>query len=343
VPAFKILSLDGGGVRGAYAAGFLAQLERNIGRPVAECFDLIAGTSTGGIIATALALGESAQRVEELYRTQAALIFKRRAKTPWYRAPFRALIDRRLAKHRLDLEYLSRPLFDQASLAAALDAVFGERTLESATARLVVPGVNLVTGRTVVFKTPHLPNMWRDRGYKATEVALSTAAAPTFFAHSKIGNEGAYCDGGLWANNPVVVAYAEALRICDALNQGADGSKRDSVISILSVGTGQPAYTLDPPSAAAGLGWWAPRLVDVILFSQSQGMEHIGRFLAGDSNYLRVNFALPDASWTLDNAAVVEQLIHLGHEAAHAHSSVVLDRFLGDQAPAFVKFPPRTA
>jgi patatin-like phospholipase/acyl hydrolase len=76
---FRILSLDGGGIRGAFTAGFLAGVEERIGHPVGRHFDLIAGTSTGGIIAAALAFGEPAERIEQFYLNHGPLIFSR----PW--------------------------------------------------------------------------------------------------------------------------------------------------------------------------------------------------------------------------------------------------------------------
>src|SRR6478609_1690555 len=124
---FRILSLDGGGIRGAFSASFLAELERKVGHPIGQYFDLIVGTSTGGIIATALALGESAERIERMYRDRGREIFTRQPRDPsaaggWLlrllAKIFRSAIDKRLVQHGLDLDHVLQAKYDSEQLRA---------------------------------------------------------------------------------------------------------------------------------------------------------------------------------------------------------------------------------
>lgn len=210
---FRILSLDGGGIRGAFGAGFLACLEERLQCRVSEFFDLIAGTSTGAIIAAAVAMGEPASRIKQFYRERGSVIFRR----PWERpAPSlweglkrsvrRAPIwcaNRRLRRFGIDYDWLLHPKYDGDELRRSLVEVFGEHTLEAVRrSRLVIPSVDLTRGHTVVFKTPHMPGLVRDRRYRIVDVLLATTAAPTYLPHATIGNGSAYVDGGIWANNP---------------------------------------------------------------------------------------------------------------------------------------------
>jgi uncharacterized protein len=299
---FRVLALDGGGVRGAFGASLLAEIERTLGQPIYRYFDLIVGTSTGGIIAAGLALGMRAAEIRELYETLGVNIF----------AP---------AQRRF-MGPLFAPKYSRTALTTALRAVYGDKLIRDAKVRLVVPAVNLTSGRPTTFKTPHLrAASTRDLQYRVVDVVLATTAAPTYFEHAAVDGSGAYCDGGLWANNPSLVGYTEAIRIRDELQDatgGAPFAERD--IAILSVGTGRRVHSLEPP-ASAGLSWWVTRLFDVMATAQSHGTEFIAQFLVGRGSYFRIDFDLPDKSWTLDNAHLLSRYFHLGKEAAHSNLS----------------------
>jgi uncharacterized protein len=267
VKPFKILSLDGGGIRGAFIAAFLADIEERLGCRIAEYFDLLAGTSTGAIIAAALALQEPASRIEAFYRERGPKIFTRRASLPLRGVVERAkavCIERILTPYGLDYDLLRQSKYAGAELKSALDEVFADRKIGDAKARLVIPAVDLTRGQTVVFKTPHLPNMFRDRHYRVADVLMATTAAPTYFPHAVIGEGSAFVDGGTWANNPSMVAIAEALKIRDASNRpGVDFPIEQESIFLLSVGTGKATYFAKPPENGAGISWWVSRLFNI--------------------------------------------------------------------------------
>ena len=318
---FRILSLDSGGIRGAFTASFLATIERRLGHSIIEHFDLIAGTSTGGIVAVALAFGESCERIRDFYQKHGPGIFARREplEVPCRWRLLARLADKRLADYKLDVDGLRQSKYDGAKLREALIEIFGDRTLEEAKSRLLIPSVDLTSGKTIVFKTPHQPNFIRDRHFRAVDVVLATTAAPIYFPHATIGPGTAYTDGGVWANNPSMVAYVEAIKIREVCARPhVDPCFEPHDIQILSIGTGRPKHSLTPTEIGAGLGWWAGHLLDVVFTSQAQGVENQARYVLG-RQYHRVDFELPDNTWALDSIELIPKLIHFGQEKATEH------------------------
>lgn len=315
---FQVLSLDGGGIRGAYAAAFIAQTERLLGHSITTHFDLLAGTSTGGIIATALAFGLPGEKIESLYREHGRGIFlrERKASVPLLISLLAVILKSKYPELASDPGALFEAKYTPAPLRKQLEALFGGRTLEEASTRLILPSVDLVRGQTVVFKTPHLPGLVRDRRMRAVDVVLATAAAPTYFPPHEPHAGVAYCDGGLWANNPTIVAYAEAVKIsklCARPHLDPDFSSDE--VRVLSVGTGHDAFSLMSPGQRAGIMYWGAEILDVMGTSQSQGADFQARYLL-DDRYTRVDFRVPDPSWKLDRVEPLDQLLHLGREAA---------------------------
>jgi len=341
---FRILSLDGGGIRGAFTAAFLSYVERTTKVPIARHFDLIAGTSTGGIIAAALALGEPAEKIEALYRNRGAAIFTRRKRMSlgWWRfwrhlAVWR--INKRLAAYGMDCDYLLQSKYEATALKTALVEILGERTIEACTHRLIMPTVDLSRGQTVMIKTPHLPNLTRDRKVRVADAILATTAAPTYFPHAEVQPGSAYIDGGVWANNPAFAAFTEAMKIrAECKRPDLDREVDIDRIQILSIGTGTPIYALAPPAGGAGLGWWAPNLINVVTLSQAQGVNFQMQYILGD-RYRRVDFDIPDKSWLLDNIAVLPQLLHLGRTKAEEKFPGLRDTFFTGEAPPYHPFP----
>lgn len=313
---FRILSLDGGGIRGAFIAGFLADVERRLGCRMADRFDLIAGTSTGAIIAVALALGEPAARIEQFYRERGPKIFQRRTPVPltrWQRVK-KFFVEKYVKEHGLDYDQLQQSKYEARELRAALDEVFADRKIEDAKTRLVIPAVDLTRGQTIVFKTPHMPNLFRDRHYRVVDVLMATTAAPTYFPHAVIEEGSAYVDGGLWANNPSMVAIVEALRIREKANRvGVDCEIDQESIHLLSVGTGKASYFAKPPVEGAGAMWWAPKLFNVSSVAQSQGINFQAQYILGNRLH-RIDYDLPDGRWSLDSVDMLAEMAKIGHE-----------------------------
>ena len=223
---FHILSLDGGGIKGIFTAAILSGMERQYldGAPVGDYFDLVVGTSTGGIIALGLAAGVPAADLLSLYLNQGREIFPPR---------FRIM---RKVRQCFHAAYERRPL--DRILADAL----GDRQLRDARCRLCIPSLDGHHGDVYVFKTPHHADYKRDGNEPMTKVAAATSAAPTFF--KPLQRDGyIFADGGVWANNPIMIGLVEAL--------SAFSTRRED-ISILSIGCGDTPYTIRRWQVALG-------------------------------------------------------------------------------------------
>ena len=346
---FRILTLDGGGIRGAFAAAFLADLEHRLQCRVGDYFDLVVGTSTGGIIGAAIALGEPANRIEKFYREKGPMVFRRRWEQPtsrWRRVlrsvrrlPAR-VCDRVLRRFGLDCDWLRRPKYDTVVLRESLEEVFGNRTMEDAqTCRLLINSVDLTRGQTIVFKTPHLPGMVRDRHYRIADIILATTAAPTYFPHAVIGEGSAFVDGGVWANNPSMVAVAESLQIKQKCQRdGIDPVFNLESVQLLAIGTGKAPLFAVPPPQGAGVAWWAKGLLDLVSITQAQGVHFQSKYILND-RYQRIDFDVPDGSWRLDAVDRLSQLIHLGHNKSAEEVSRLKPLFFTERAEPYNPFP----
>lgn len=282
---YRVLSLDGGGVRGLYSAlllqGLATRFAANQRLPSAESFDigaqfdLIVGTSTGAILATALAAGVPLKRVIELYRQKAGDIFTNPAGAGG-RAAIWAVKNARTAAN------------DAGPLKSALQDVLKDETVGEMYARrgigLCVPAVNVETSKSWVFKTPHdkkSNRLNRDNNYRLVDVCLASTAAPIVLpihgVESPNDKDGAFnwfADGGLWANNPSFVALTEALSMSD---QGQP-------IELMSVSTCPPfqGCTITPEAANRGaLGWKiGVGIVEVALDAQSYAYDYVTKTVA---------------------------------------------------------------
>lgn len=219
---FRVLSLDGGGMRGAYTATYLDRVAHAFARQrgaerldIGGAFDLIVGTSTGGIIGCALAANVPLDQVVDLYRRHGPEIFERRLPPGLGVKLVGDLLKRPEALKR-----------GEAALRAALTDVLGDLTLANIYDRrriaLAITAVELSQHRSWVFKTPHLPNTnHRDDAYRLVDVCMATSAAPIYRSLAALdhpdGGAGhnVFVDGGLWANNPVLVGLIDALEMTE--------------------------------------------------------------------------------------------------------------------------------
>ena len=266
---FQILSLSGGGFLGLYTITVLSELERGLGRPLASCFDLLAGTSVGGIIVLGLGLGKSAKEIKNAFEENGAQIFSNRP------APTSRLGE------TLDIcRALLSPKYDGTALRDTIERIVGgESRLGDLTRPVVVPAVNLTKGRPQVFKTDHHPNFRLDHRRRVVDVALATTAAPTYFPLAEIGDE-LYADGGLFANSPDLLALHEAEHFL--------GASTDD-IRMLSVGTTTTQFSVSHTSGKRlGIIGWLRRLAPTILSSQQMDITYIVQHKLGD-RYLRID------------------------------------------------------
>lgn len=269
--AFQILSLSGGGFMGLYTACVLAELEQEIGRPIASCFDLIAGTSIGGIIALGLAAEVEAAAIRNAIAVNGPKIFSRRP------PPQTTLMKRlSLMSNARHAKYRAGAL--RTTIASIIDQ---EKTIGHLQHRVMVPAVNLSKGSPQVFKTDHHPTFQRDWRVPVVDVALATSAAPTFFPLHKIRGE-LFADGGLYANSPDHLALHEAEHFLE---------ERLEDISVLSIGTTTSRFSFSN-SGETDLGWmgWMDnqRLPRVMISAQQLNTDAMmGHRLK--SRYLRID------------------------------------------------------
>lgn len=284
---FRVLSIDGGGIRGIIPARFLCELESHIshlkGEPVRFCdyFDLICGTSTGGIIAIGLALGMSAGDVLKLYNANARKIFGH-----WHWA---VTVPKNVRR-------VSYPKHSNTGLTAVLKEAFApysngldEARIGHAKTRLAVPAYVASLGKPRVFKTSHNERLNRDYQVPAYQVALATSAAPTFFpAHTfeyidlrteQTNTLTNLVDGGIFANNPAMIGFSEAIALDVPMEN----------LQILSIGTGSEAFKEPYPKnrvlPAWGAAYWmnpfnGPPLIEMMMQANSEIVDNTLKVLS---------------------------------------------------------------
>ncbi len=298
--SFRILALDGGGLKGAFTASAIATWEKQTGYRVVDHFDLIAGTSTGGILALGLGLGLSGQRMLDFYRARGPVIFP---------------VTRIRGRLWHTLRHIVFPKYSQAILLRELETAFyaGGKPicLKDSRCRLVIPTYHAVAGASHQFRTPHHPDLTADANTEAAHAALATAAAPTFFSAARIANmvaESSYFDGGVWANSPAMAAIIEA--VC-FLRRPLER------IDVLSVGTTEEPFTVRWQTRAGILGWlWKKRILELLMNVQQESSLRLARLLVSEPRFLRVNTMTAPGSYSLDGPKEIDELADLGNFAA---------------------------
>lgn len=332
---FQILSLIGGGIRGAFITSCLKEMEQKLGRNIGESFDLIAGTSTGGIIAAGLALGMSAEQMHDFYVRHGAKVFSPR---PPYKAkgmmrlffPAANWVFKKKTGSGLDAAFRAR--FCPHTLKKSFDEAYGDKTLKSVEyTRLIIPVVNLTKGEPHVFRSRHLPKGVHDQDIKVSDAVVAATAAPTYFPHRQIG-ENAYVDGAVWASDPSLLAFAEAMRIQQFEKE--DGQLYHSEnLHLLSIGTGRAQFSLAPPGSDAGVLYWASRVADVMGTAQVQGIHLPLKFVLGD-RYRHINFKM-DEPWDLDAVEHIPELFKVGEESAAENYDMINEEFFQHKRTKF--------
>jgi predicted acylesterase/phospholipase RssA len=267
-PPFQILCLSGGGYRGFLTATILEQLEEQSGGPLRDRFDLIAGTSIGGIVACGIAAGVAASEIRKQFEAKGAAIFEKRlgvfgisVKIPRF-----GILGARYSRAGLE-----------GAIAAALGDTADLRVAELAKP-LIVPAVSATNGTTVLFDNGSRPTF---PGATLRQAALATSAAPTYFPDFDLeGNS--LVDGGIVANAPDAVAVMKAMT--------AFGRDRRE-IRMLSIGTaGDPVGEVHKSGRASGaLGWMIGRNLFglTVAAQQSLAIDLVRDLLGG--NYVRID------------------------------------------------------
>jgi patatin-like phospholipase/acyl hydrolase len=317
---FRILSIDGGGIRGILPAAILAELEdRHLGgRCIGDYFDLITGTSTGGIIALGLSIGKTARSILDLYDKHGQEIFP----------PVRWDIFK-LRKRWRFLQAVQYHRYEASKLEALLACVFLEKTVGDAQRRLCVPSFDGFT-EVNVFKTPHHFDYKMDWKERMLTVAMATAAAPSYFPIYKNG-ERFFADGGVWANNPVMIGLVDAL-VCYKLDRRQ--------VHILSLGTGDTEIRFTENQIMHGglFDWY--EIISSAMHLQSQNATGQAGLLIGRDQLLRLNAPpMPNNPIDLDDyRRAKSELRPIAAQLVSTHAQTIQDRFLVEPAEPFQAF-----
>jgi len=285
VEPFRVLSIDGGGMRGLYTATLLQRLvqlfdakyqkkkeDGSLPIPdIGKVFDMICGTSTGAILACALAWGIPIDKVIQLYKNEGKYIFP---------SP---IPDSKIKKYYWSFVKHSRTAAaDVDKLKKLLNEFFNNETIKTLYDKrriaLCIPTVNASNHKAWVFKTPHFESKHRDNNYRLTDICLASSAAPVFFPLANIhnpdtGTEQFFVDGGLWANNPVLIGLIEAVAL----------TPKDRPVEVISIGTCE-IPTGDPSLLKSNLGvmdWDVGiGITDMTISSQAYGYSCMAKFLS---------------------------------------------------------------
>ena len=305
---FRILSIDGGGIRGIFPSAFLAGLEeRYLGSSsVARFFDLIVGTSTGGIIGIGLGAGLRSAEIRDLYVERGGDIFPPIG-------PASRLVSSciRWFKYR----------YDREALVDVLHEYLGRRTLGESEARLCIPSCDGRYGDAYVFKTPHHPDFYTDGREEMVKVAAATAAAPTYFRPLEDGGY-VFLDGGIWANNPVMVGLVDALS-CFSIPQER--------IRILSLGCGDAPYTVGGwKKRLGGLLTWRDVIFGAMRFQSLSALGQAGLVIGAD-RIVRIDAPAQGGNIDMDDwARARTQLLPAAVSAIDEFGDSVAAAFLTD-------------
>lgn len=294
---FQILSLDGGGIKGLFSAAVLAAIEEDLGVNVVDHFDLITGTSTGGIIALGLGLGLRPREIVEFYLSKGSRIFPH-----WYGLKW--------LQHWVSYKFSQKPLMQ------ALQECFKDQRLGNSKKRLVIPSYNLGEDDVYIFRTPHHKHLKRDYKVPAWKIALATGAAPTFFSCCQHVDRLRLIDGGVWANNPTMVGIVEAYGTLKIPLEA---------IWVFSIGTSNAVSHRRKRLNWGGIVAWGlgNAAIDVIMRGQSIGVNNQATFLLGHERIERLNPSVASSEFSLDGVHKAADLIA---KAAH-HSRMFMPTF----------------
>jgi len=313
---FRVLSLDGGGVRGILQARTLSNIETylnirdDVDIPIGERFDLLAGTSTGGIIALGLSIGRSAADIVSFYEEYIPKIF--------------------CASNKSGILFSSK--YSPSVLEKALEEFFGDETLESVVTDVCVPAVALQNAKPRLYKSGYLMRNQGRLSERLVDIAMATSAAPVFFPAHSAAHSTNLVDGGVCANNPAMIALVESMQFETISGRGIEppeeGERRSLTdIVMLSLGTGEQCampYVHEKLLSAGPVNWsfaldrsyklptFKPvsPILELIMQSQSTLAHFQAMFMVGDDRYCRINPQLK-FPMSLDDADKIDELKNL--------------------------------
>ena len=310
-PIRRVLSIDGGGIRGIIPAMVIAHIERKLGKPAHELFDLMVGTSTGGILALGLSRPGSgrpaqfsARRVVKLYEEQGDKIF-----------------EYSLWRKLRTVGGILEEAYSHEVLESILGKYFAGATLGDCEVPTMVTSYDIQNRRTVFLKSWHADH----QSLLCRDAARATSAAPTYFEPKPLDTGDAasvLIDGGVFMNSPSVSAYAEARKLFPG----------DS-IAVLSLGTGELTRPIPFEEARTwGSALWVMSLLDCMFDGVSKAADHQMQLFLGE-RYQRLQTPLDNANDDMDDASK-ENIANLKKTAREliANNEAALEQFFAMEA-----------
>lgn len=308
---FRILSIDGGGILGVLPATILSELERRYldNAPIGSYFDMIVGTSTGGIIALGLAQGLSASEILKFYFERGEFIFPR---------------GNLFSRFFISLRQWALYRYDEKALENELRRIFGDALFGSSKIRLCIPSFEGRYGEPWIFKTPHHPDYKKDQYEKLVDVGMATAAAPTYFR--SLEKDGyTMLDGGIWANNPIMIGIVDALT-CFKIDR--------SHVHVLSLGCGQDKFRASHRLKTGGRLNWAYGFHKAAMRAQSLNALGQAFLLLGKDNVLRLDAPETSRPIAMDDVVLAcNELPQVGRTLVESSGRLVFDHFLQPLKP----------
>lgn len=286
----KVLSIDGGGIRGIIPAMMLAEIEQRTKRATVELFDLIAGTSTGGILALGLNKPNlsskekpkySAQELVDLYEKEGSKIFRLDLLEGMWTTAGATL----------------HPKYPYQGLEQVLNTYFDNTLLSESLKDVLITSYDLERRRPHIFLSSEAKKE-TSKDFAMKYVGRATSAAPTYFEPLKLNKPSsadyyALVDGGVYANNPTLYAYAEAKRIYKDVND----------FLLISLGTGELSLRMPYEEARTwGLAKWAQPILNVAFDGVSDAVHSQLQQLIPEDKYYRIQPKLLGADERMDNA-----------------------------------------
>lgn len=300
----RILCIDGGGIRGVIPTHILHCIATRQGVCLDESIDMIAGTSTGAIIAAAIACGYQPEKVERLYREHVEAVFTPR--TSFMPTKF--------------IQSCVNSIYTSELLQEILDEYFGDRRLGDVKIPLLLPVTDIGRGEVHVFKSDYTTDSNPDLDVKVSVAVLASCASPIFFCPMKVG-DALISDGGLWAYNPALLASLEASR-----QLGADIAD----LRVLSLGTGRAKryYNVEAKKRwGVVTGWEGGKLIEMLVALHANATLHYLNQVLQPEQILRIDFDTEHET-ELDDCSAVGALIHQA-DIQFALFRPAIDNFFG--------------
>ncbi len=297
MPKFRILSIDGGGLRGIVPLIILREIEKRTGKRAHELFDMMVGTSTGGLISSCLTIRKSKDSVDPMYSVED--LIKMYSDYAHVIFPTRTAVGKIFSK----VTNLWHPEFSDKGIKEVLNKFIGDQKISESLHPIIVPTYDLSSNKPVLFKTSEAKTA-SNADAKIFDICMATSSAPTYlpaYSFDYKGNKLIAIDGGVYANNPTMAAIAEISKYGDKgfykKSDGSNVSMED--VSVLSLGTGSYMGSITLENAVRwGQLQWIQVITDIMMKGVSQTTDYEAAELTFNNQYLRLNIKIGEKDYS---------------------------------------------